>query len=550
MIARALAAALALGLLLTARADAADALDRLMRPLNLTGLPGARATDFSLPSVGGGKVSLAEQQGKVVLVYFWATWCPYCRRELPAGIEQVTRERRGQPFTVLAVSIEEPKDLVASWVKGAGVTLPVLLDYDGAVARDYRVHRHADHVRDRARRAPGGAGRGQPRVGRPGRPRPARRPGRRAREVASGPLPPMATESPIDSLDTDILILGAGGAGLCAALHAADALPDLDDHGGGQGPARPRRLHAHGAGRLQRGARARPTPSSAHLLDTLHGGGWINDQELVWTLVNEAPGRVLELEARYGCFFDRHPDGRSTRSRSRARRHDRTIHKGDLTGIEIMNRLTEQVWRGRPSGASRSTARSSCCATTAAQRGGRAPARHPPRRASCVVASRAILLAMGGGPTMYKVIACSADKSSDGIALGLRAGVRAARHGDGAVPSDRAHRAQLAHDRRAARGGAARGGRPPAQRPRRAVHAALRRRRAWSAPRATWSRARASSRCMRGPRHAERRGVDRRLAPGRRGGGAELPRHGRALPRLRPRPGPRAGRGRARPRTS
>jgi len=37
----------------------------------------------------------------------------------------------------------------------------------------------------------------------------------------------MATESPIDSLDTDILILGAGGAGLCAALHAADHSPDL-----------------------------------------------------------------------------------------------------------------------------------------------------------------------------------------------------------------------------------------------------------------------------------------------------------------------------------
>jgi peroxiredoxin len=139
VIARALAAALALGLLLTARADAADALDRLMRPLNLTALPAARATDFSLPSVGGGKVSLAEQQGKVVLVYFWATWCPYCRRELPAGIEQVTRERRGQPFTVLAVSIEEPRDLVASYAKGAGLTSSVLLDGDGAVAREYRV---------------------------------------------------------------------------------------------------------------------------------------------------------------------------------------------------------------------------------------------------------------------------------------------------------------------------------------------------------------------------------------------------------------------------
>lgn len=139
MMARALAAALVLGLLGAGRADAADDLARLLRPLGLTALSGARPGAFTLPSVSGGKVSLADHQGKVVLVYFWATWCPYCRRELPAGVEQLTRERRGQPFTVLAVSVDEPRDLVASWVKGAGVTLPVLLDYDGAVARDYRV---------------------------------------------------------------------------------------------------------------------------------------------------------------------------------------------------------------------------------------------------------------------------------------------------------------------------------------------------------------------------------------------------------------------------
>jgi succinate dehydrogenase/fumarate reductase flavoprotein subunit len=55
---------------------------------------------------------------------------------------------------------------------------------------------------------------------------------------------------------------------------------------------------------------AAPDTLDAHFLDTLAGGGWINDQELVWTLVTEAPGRVRELENRYGCFFDRHPDGR------------------------------------------------------------------------------------------------------------------------------------------------------------------------------------------------------------------------------------------------
>ena len=54
---------------------------------------------------------------------------------------------------------------------------------------------------------------------------------------------------------TDILILGSGGAGLFAALHAHQADPDAVDHGRRQGPARQVRLHAHGAGRLQRRAR-------------------------------------------------------------------------------------------------------------------------------------------------------------------------------------------------------------------------------------------------------------------------------------------------------
>lgn len=135
---------LALGLLLAgslawAAPAAADDIERYARELQLSALPGERAPGFSLPKVDGGKTSLAEQQGKVVLVYFWATWCGYCRKELPVAIEKIVRERKGQPFTVLAVSIEEPRDLVASYVKGAGVTSSVLLDGDGAVAREYRV---------------------------------------------------------------------------------------------------------------------------------------------------------------------------------------------------------------------------------------------------------------------------------------------------------------------------------------------------------------------------------------------------------------------------
>jgi peroxiredoxin len=134
-----LLAALLAGCLAWAAPASADDLDRYLRELQLNALPGARAPGFTLPTVDGRKVALADQKGKVVLVYFWATWCGYCRKELPVAIEKVVRERQGQPFTVLAVSIEEPRDLVAAYVKGAGVTSSVLLDADGAVAREYRV---------------------------------------------------------------------------------------------------------------------------------------------------------------------------------------------------------------------------------------------------------------------------------------------------------------------------------------------------------------------------------------------------------------------------
>ena len=104
----------------------------------------------------------------------------------------------------------------------------------------------------------------------------------------------MATESAIESLDTDILVLGAGGAGLCAALHAADRSPHLEVTVAVKGL-----LGRAGCTRMVQvgynAVLAAPDSLEAHLLDTLQGGGWINDQELVYTLVKEAPGRVLEL---------------------------------------------------------------------------------------------------------------------------------------------------------------------------------------------------------------------------------------------------------------
>ena len=225
----------------------------------------------------------------------------------------------------------------------------------------------------------------------------------------------------IRELDTDVLILGAGGAGLTAALHAADASPTLRVTVVVKGL-----LGRAGCTRMVQGGYnavlTEPDSLDAHLLDTLAGGGWINDQELVWTLVTEAPGRVLELEARYGCLFDRTSAGRIHQKPFAGQSHDRTIHKGDLTGIEIMNRLTEQVL-ARPGIATLEECRAVELLLDDAGRAAGALLLDMRAGAFVVARARATLLAMGGGPTMYRVMACSADKSADGIALAYRAGV-------------------------------------------------------------------------------------------------------------------------------
>jgi succinate dehydrogenase/fumarate reductase flavoprotein subunit len=225
----------------------------------------------------------------------------------------------------------------------------------------------------------------------------------------------------IDVIDADVLILGAGGAGLCAALHAADAAPSLSIAVVVKGL-----LGRAGCTRMVQGGYnavlTEPDSLQAHLLDTLAGGGFINDQELVWTLVTEAPRRVLELESRYGCVFDRTPAGRIHQKPFAGQSHDRTIHKGDLTGIEIMNRLTEQI-SVRSSIRAFEECRAVDLLRDADGRAAGALVLDLRTGRFLALRARATLLAMGGGPTMYKVIACSADKAADGIAVAYRAGL-------------------------------------------------------------------------------------------------------------------------------
>jgi fumarate reductase flavoprotein subunit len=225
----------------------------------------------------------------------------------------------------------------------------------------------------------------------------------------------------MQTLDTDILILGAGGAGLFAALHARQAAPDRTVTIAVKGL-----LGKCGCTRMVQGgynvALAAGDSIERHFMDTIEGGGWLNHQDLAWLLVTQAPVRIRELENELGCFFDRNPDGTIHQKAFAGQTFDRTVHKGDLTGIEIINRLAEQTWRRD---IRRLEDHRALDFLPAADGSGLAGVLMLDMRTGepLIVRAHATLLATGGGPTMYKYHTPSGDKSCDGMAMALRAGL-------------------------------------------------------------------------------------------------------------------------------
>src|SRR5688572_28948942 len=222
-------------------------------------------------------------------------------------------------------------------------------------------------------------------------------------------------------LKTDILILGSGGAGLFAALHAKRAAPELQVTIAVKGL-----LGKCGCTRMVQGgynvALAPGDSIERHFMDPIEGGKWLPDQDLAWTLVTKAIERVHELENELGCFFDRNPDGTIHQKAFAGQTFDRTVHKGDLTGIEIINRLAEQVW---VAGVERLEEHRAVELVMAEGGGAIAGVLMIDMREGgfVFVQARSVLLATGGGPTMYRYHTPSGDKSMDGIAMALRAGL-------------------------------------------------------------------------------------------------------------------------------
>ena len=98
---------------------------------------GATPPGFRLPALDGTTVDLASLRGRVVVLNFWATWCPPCISEMPS-LDRLHRALGPKGLVVLGVAVDEDEATLRDFVKRLGVGFPILRDPDAHVAREYR----------------------------------------------------------------------------------------------------------------------------------------------------------------------------------------------------------------------------------------------------------------------------------------------------------------------------------------------------------------------------------------------------------------------------
>ena len=98
---------------------------------------GDKASDFTVEMVDGSKVQLSKLKGKVVVVNFWATWCPPCREELKQVQKQLIDRFKGKDFLFLPISRGEKKSVVEAFRKKNNYTFPMGLDPEQSIYKLY-----------------------------------------------------------------------------------------------------------------------------------------------------------------------------------------------------------------------------------------------------------------------------------------------------------------------------------------------------------------------------------------------------------------------------
>lgn len=222
---------------------------------------------------------------------------------------------------------------------------------------------------------------------------------------------------PYETHEHDVLIIGAGGAGLRAAIAASEA-------GASVGVVcksllgKAHTVMAEGGIAASLGNVDPDDNWKVHFADTMRGGQLINNWKMAEIFAKEAPDRVFELE-RWGALFDRTPEGKIMQRPFGAHRWRRLCHVGDRTGLELIRTLQDKSVH------SGITVYMECTVTRLLKDGGRIAGAFGYWREDgrfVVFRAKAIVLASGGWGRMYKVTSNSWESTGDGVAMAYEAG--------------------------------------------------------------------------------------------------------------------------------
>jgi len=219
------------------------------------------------------------------------------------------------------------------------------------------------------------------------------------------------------TIDHDVLIIGAGGAGLRAAISVCEA-------GLSCGVVcksllgKAHTVMAEGGAAAALGNMGEPDNWKVHFRDTMLGGQYLNNPRMVEIFAKEAPERVLELEE-YGAVFDRTPDGLIAQRPFGGHTYRRLNHVGDRTGLELIRTLQDKAVSLGPSIYMETTL------TRLLHSGDRVVGAFGYHRSTgefVAFRARAVVLATGGWGRMYKFTSNSWESTGDGAGMAYAAG--------------------------------------------------------------------------------------------------------------------------------
>jgi succinate dehydrogenase / fumarate reductase flavoprotein subunit len=223
--------------------------------------------------------------------------------------------------------------------------------------------------------------------------------------------------SSFDTYTYDVLVIGAGGAGLRAAIEASV-------NGASVGLVCKSLLGKAHTVMAEGGVAAALSNVDdrdnwkVHFADTMRGGQYLNNWRMAELHAKEAPARVLELEA-WGALFDRTKDGRILQRNFGGHKYPRLAHVGDRTGLEMIRTLQDHgVYQGI-------TVHMECTITTLLKEGNRvigAFGYERERGRFFVFYSKAVILATGGIGRAYRITSNSWEYTGDGHALAYHSG--------------------------------------------------------------------------------------------------------------------------------